>query len=70
MQFSDYILNFALCCPSRASILTGQCVHNTGIASLVWPLGGAKKFRLRGLEPKTAPYLLQQAGYRTGLIGK
>ena len=28
------------------------------------------RFNERGLEAKTGPYILQQAGYRTGLIGK
>ena len=60
----------AVCCPARASILAGQCAHNSGIVSLVWPLGGARKFAERGLETKALPYLLQKAGYRTGLLGK
>ena len=69
-NFTDFLLNFALCCPSRASTLVGQCAHNSGIVSLYYPLGGARMFQERGLENKTAPYLLQQAGYRTGLMGK
>lgn len=60
----------ALCCPSRAAVLLGQCAHNSGIVSNSFPLGGANVFRDRGLETMTAPYLLQQAGYRTGLVGK
>ena len=68
--------NFALCCPSRSTILAGQCAHNTGVVGLGGdlgifnPLGGFQRFNDRGLEEKTAPYHLQQAGYRTGLIGK
>lgn len=34
------------------------------------PLGGFNRFNNRGLERKTAPFHLQQNGYRTGLIGK
>lgn len=30
-NFTQYITDFALCCPSRTSILTGQCSHNTGV---------------------------------------
>lgn len=34
------------------------------------PLGGFGRFQEMGLENKTAPYYLHQAGYRTGMIGK
>ena len=34
------------------------------------PLGGFTRFNQQGHEDKTGPYFLQQAGYRTGLIGK
>lgn len=64
------IVNYAFCCPSRASILTGACSHNTGVISNTPPYGGVSRFVERGLEFKAAPYLLQQAGYRTGLVGK
>ena len=30
-NFTSYITDFALCCPSRTTILTGQCSHNTGV---------------------------------------
>ena len=69
-QFSEYTLNFALCCPSRTSILVGQCAHNSGIVGIKYPLGGAQRFAELGLEAKALPYLLQQGGYRTGLVGK
>jgi N-acetylglucosamine-6-sulfatase len=31
INFTQYITNYALCCPSRTSILAGQCAHNTGV---------------------------------------
>jgi arylsulfatase A-like enzyme len=53
-----------LCCPSRATILTGRYAHNTGVRSNGWP-------RLRNLDLATLfPRLLRQAGYRTGVVGK
>lgn len=70
------VTNFAVCCPSRATILAGQCAHNTGVVGLggdrgrLNPLGGFQRFLDLGLQEKTGPYLLHQAGYRTGLIGK
>ena len=60
-----------MCCPSRTTILTGECAHNSGVIN-AWgeTLGGFHRFTTLGLEKKTAPVFLQKAGYRTGLIGK
>jgi arylsulfatase A-like enzyme len=53
-----------LCCPSRATILTGRYAHNTGVRS-----NGPKK--LRALDRATLfPRLLREAGYRTAMVGK
>ncbi|KAL4431762.1 hypothetical protein ABPG77_002978 [Micractinium sp. CCAP 211/92] len=76
INFTNYVANFALCCPSRSTILAGQCSHNTGVVgvggdrNMLNVLGGFERFNDMGLETKAAPYHLQQAGYRTGLIGK
>jgi arylsulfatase A-like enzyme len=53
-----------LCCPSRATILTGRYAHNTG----VWTNGPKGP---RALEPGTLfPRLLGRAGYGTAMVGK
>jgi arylsulfatase A-like enzyme len=53
-----------LCCPSRATILTGRYAHNTGVQSN-GPRG------VRGLDRTTLfPRLLREAGYRTAIAGK
>jgi arylsulfatase A-like enzyme len=51
-----------LCCPSRATILTGRYAHNTGVRGNERPLR---------LDPTTLfPRLLRRAGYRTAMVGK
>jgi N-acetylglucosamine-6-sulfatase len=64
--FADAIDSFPLCCPSRATFITGQYAHNHGVAGNFWPFGwyGMKN---RG---NILPAWLQKAGYRTALIGK
>jgi arylsulfatase A-like enzyme len=59
-----------LCCPSRASIMTGSYAHGTGVWSNGRPDGGWWVFHELGLEERTVAVALQQAGYRTGLVGK
>jgi arylsulfatase A-like enzyme len=51
-----------LCCPSRASIMTGQYAHNTGVETNV------DTGRLD--QRDTMQRHLQDAGYRTAIVGK
>jgi arylsulfatase A-like enzyme len=64
--FADAIDSFPLCCPSRATFITGQYAHNHGVAGNFWPYGwyGMKH------RSNILPAWLQKAGYRTALIGK
>ncbi|GAB4140751.1 MAG: sulfatase-like hydrolase/transferase [Planctomycetaceae bacterium] len=57
-----------VCSPSRASLMTSRYGSEVGITDWIHPRKEAKL----GLNPKFPvwPKLLQQAGYRTGLIGK
>ena len=51
-----------LCCPSRASIMTGQYAHNTNVET------NADAERLD--QRATMQRYLQDAGYRTAIVGK
>lgn len=67
---TNNFVSIALCCPSRAAILRGQYGHNTRMFTNRPPGGGFETFFNQGLEHSTVATWLQQAGYRTVLIGK
>jgi len=64
--FSNAFVTDALCCPSRATFLTGQYPHNHGVLSNFAPDGGVLQFD----DSSTLATWLQAAGYRTGFVGK
>ncbi|MGQ0668307.1 MAG: sulfatase family protein [Actinomycetota bacterium] len=66
IRFRNAFVVNPLCCPSRASILTGQYSHTTGVYRNVGEHGGFDDFR----DDSTIATWLQDAGYRTALIGK
>ena len=61
MRFDSVFCTNSICAPSRAAILTGQYNHRNGVTSLHDPLDNTRW---------TFPSSLQQAGYRTAMIGK
>jgi N-acetylglucosamine-6-sulfatase len=68
--FSHSFVTLPLCCPSRSTIFRGQYPHNHGVLENDAPEGGFYKFRESGLERSTIAVWLQNAGYKTALIGK
>jgi len=68
--YSNAFVTKALGSPSRVSMLTGQYSHNHGVLSNDAPIGGFSRAVRNGVERRTVAYALQQAGYRTGLVGK
>jgi N-acetylglucosamine-6-sulfatase len=61
IEFTNAFLNTPLCCPTRATLLTGLYAHHHGVTE---PTGGDFD------ETSTLATWLQSAGYRTGLAGK
>src|ERR687886_2883859 len=70
VSFENAFTSQSLCCPSRATSLTGLYAHNHQIKGNRPPDGGFEKFRDEGLEENTIAIRLQEAGYRTGYFGK
>lgn len=67
-RFTDAISPYPLCCPARATLLTGQHAHNHGVLSNRGPKGGWPA--LRDSEHDLLPVWLRRAGYRTTFTGK
>jgi arylsulfatase A-like enzyme len=70
ITFKNAFVTNSFCCPSRATILTGNFSHTTGIYGNMPPHGGAPDFRKYGDDRSTIATWLQGAGYDTGLFGK
>ena len=66
VTFTNAFVSNPLCCPSRASILTGQYSHSTGMWQNRGRYGGFHRFR----DSSTLATWLNAGGYQTALIGK
>ncbi|HEX9945471.1 MAG TPA: sulfatase [Thermoanaerobaculia bacterium] len=64
--FANSFVSYALCCPSRATFLTGQYPHNHGVMANSGPNGGYHRLD----SSDTLPVWLQRAGYYTAHVGK
>ena len=60
-HLANAFVSTSLCSPSRASILTGQYMRNHRVVDNQRPVPPATRF---------FPEYLQEAGYRTGYVGK
>src|SRR5205085_3518718 len=63
IRFSNFYVVNPTCCPSRASILTGNYAHTTGVYSNTT---GFQQFN----DSSTVATALDAAGYDTALVGK
>jgi N-acetylglucosamine-6-sulfatase len=70
ITFSNHFVPLSLCCPSRATILTGLYPHNHRVYTNFPPAGGFERFDQLGHEQATLATALHAAGYRTALFGK
>ncbi|XP_065837522.1 N-acetylglucosamine-6-sulfatase-like [Oscarella lobularis] len=75
-EFPNYFVPTGLCCPSRATIVSGQYCHNTKIwdngdlNNATFLSGGFKKALATNIERVTVATELKSAGYETMLCGK
>jgi arylsulfatase A-like enzyme len=65
-SFPRSYVSFPLCCPSRATWLTGQHAHNHGVLGNTAPDGGYAMLK----DGQTLPVWLQGRNYRTIHVGK
>jgi N-acetylglucosamine-6-sulfatase len=67
--FTNSFVNYSLCCPSRATFLTGQYMHNHRVLGNQAPKGGFGRFQALHGNNNLAVWL-RRAGYYTAMIGK
>jgi N-acetylglucosamine-6-sulfatase len=70
VTFTKYFVDDSLCCPSRASILTGLFPHDTRVFTNTWKEGGYHAFREHRDERRTFAIPLRGHGYLTSFMGK
>ena len=68
-RFTRSFVNYSLCCPSRATFLTGQYMHNHRVFDNTAPDGGFDRFQALHGNNHLAIWI-RRSGYYTALIGK
>jgi arylsulfatase A-like enzyme len=70
ISLEEAFVSHPICCPSRATFLTGLYDHNHGVKGNAPPEGGFQTFVSEGHEENTIAVSLQRSGYRTAFFGK
>lgn len=66
--FNQAFVTTSLCCPSRATTLTGLYSHNHGITQHIDPGTGQDRYQAAGFEANDLSVWLRNAGYDTVLV--
>jgi N-acetylglucosamine-6-sulfatase len=69
LTFTNAFVTDPICCPARATILSGKYPHNTGVYDNSPPDGGAAAF-VGAPEKESVGVRLKAAGYTTAFLGK
>jgi N-acetylglucosamine-6-sulfatase len=69
-SIEEAFVSHPICCPSRATFLTGLYDHNHGVKGNAPPEGGFQTFVSEGHEENSIAVGLQESGYRTAFFGK
>src|SRR5215210_4608743 len=69
-SFENAFVSHPICCPSRATALTGLYNHNHNVRGNSPPDGGFEKFLSEGHEEDSIAVGLQEGGYQTAFFGK
>ena len=70
IEFKRYYVSYPLCCPSRASLLSGRYAHNTRVLGNLPPNGGFTAFQEGPNYRHNIATWLHRSGYRTIHLGK
>ena len=72
LTFTEAIAPYPLCCPSRATLLTGRYATNHGVTTNTTNRHATPELEAayQGIERASMPISLQDAGYFTGFVGK
>ena len=70
VNFENQFVTDSLCCPSWCSIFTGNLPPDTGVFTNSGSDGGIGAFYSHGDERSAFNVHLQQAGYRTAMMGR
>lgn len=68
--FTNYYATTSLCCPSRATALTGRYAHNHGVKTNLAPDGSYYRFKANGHTQNNLAVWANRAGYKTWFGGK
>lgn len=70
VEFTNYYTSIPVCSPSRATLLSGQYAHTSGLSRNVGSHGGARGLSLSPIFQENLAVALQRRGYHTAHFGR